>query len=593
MRTLTPLVLLLTACPSVEEDLPVGALAGPAPLITEVGVSVEQEATVTNIHPELDLVVSDIRFEPDTLPVRWFSDAGWVIPPGESRTFRVWFLPEELGSWEARVEVVTNGDTLTAPLTLQAIEGADVDEDGMTVSEGDCDDEDATVYLDAPELCDGKDNDCDESVDEDFDRDNDGYLSADLCPDIGEDCNDFNRDANPGMEETCDGSDSDCNGIIDDIDDLADKQDGVCAGMTKRCTAGGPVEPLYEAIEGYESFEATCDGLDNDCDGSTDDFDNLADGTSDCVDDDGDGETEADGDCDDTDDAITSADCGPTRLVVTRDDDGFATIDLNTGALTLHSLGWPTFHGVATDNRVLWFAARNERRLIRYDTALATSRVVGPFDASPWAVEVGASGEVLALLGDGLLQRRDVDNGNLLGEVDLGHSPTAWTRDADDSLWVCTADGWVMHATRTSLLDAIDLDTACYSPPALRGSRLVVPGLLDSILVELDTSTVEVVRARVSRRAPVRATFVKNDVWATASGDDTVDVFSGIDLLASASISLEGQPQGIWYDEVRDRVWVAAYEGDEVIVFDRRSRAELARFAVPSPIYLFPFGGTP
>ncbi len=45
---------------------------------------------------------------------------------------------------------------------------ADADKDGKSVAAGDCDDTQATVYPGAKELLDGRDNDCDKKVDEDF-----------------------------------------------------------------------------------------------------------------------------------------------------------------------------------------------------------------------------------------------------------------------------------------------------------------------------------------------------------------------------------------------------------------------------------------
>ena len=56
----------------------------------------------------------------------------------------------------------TYGWTITGDI----LSGTDIDADGFTTCEGDCDDNNSSVYPGAPELCDGIDNDCDELIDE-------------------------------------------------------------------------------------------------------------------------------------------------------------------------------------------------------------------------------------------------------------------------------------------------------------------------------------------------------------------------------------------------------------------------------------------
>ena len=117
------------------------------------------------------------------------------------------------------------------------------------------------------EICDGVDNDCDIDVDE--------GLGAVECG-VGEclhlqqlcvggkpaSCNPFEGVAG----ETCDGLDNDCDGLVDEELGSTTCGLGVCLHTVPNCVNGKPQQcnPLQNA--GKE----TCDGLDNNCDGVVD-----------------------------------------------------------------------------------------------------------------------------------------------------------------------------------------------------------------------------------------------------------------------------------------------------------------------------------
>jgi len=108
---------------------------------------------------------------------------------------------------------------------------ADADGDGVGAGR-DCDDAAASAYPGGVEACDGLDNDCDGNIDEDvatlvyLDADGDGYGDAGrarrVCaiPDNsapnGDDCDDADAGASPAGVESCDGADNDCDGSPDD-----------------------------------------------------------------------------------------------------------------------------------------------------------------------------------------------------------------------------------------------------------------------------------------------------------------------------------------------------------------------------------------
>ncbi|MBI4981344.1 PQQ-binding-like beta-propeller repeat protein [Candidatus Woesearchaeota archaeon] len=116
--------------------------------------------------------------------------------------------------------------------------------------------------LPQPEICDGMDNDCNKLIDDELTN-----SCSTICGSGLEYCIDGtwqNCDAPLPQPEVCDGTDNDCNKLIDDgltqpcSTDCGEGLEYCTEGQWKNCTAPLPQPEV-------------CDGVDNDCNGAVDD----------------------------------------------------------------------------------------------------------------------------------------------------------------------------------------------------------------------------------------------------------------------------------------------------------------------------------
>ncbi|MCP4448399.1 MAG: hypothetical protein GY811_24115, partial [Myxococcales bacterium] len=143
----------------------------------------------------------------------------------------------------------------------------DIDGDGFSENEGDCHEDNRSIYPGAPDPCDGIDQNCDGVPDELFDGDNDGFTTC------GGDCRDNDNTSNPGASEVVDGLDNDCDGIADNhTDQYDDDGDGYSEDQgdcnDSESNGGALIGP--DAIEVAVTPDGEPELVDNDCDGLVD-----------------------------------------------------------------------------------------------------------------------------------------------------------------------------------------------------------------------------------------------------------------------------------------------------------------------------------
>ncbi len=131
------------------------------------------------------------------------------------------------------------------------------------------------------ETCDGFDNDCDGAFDEDYDQDGDSWSTcgtrsgeSTTPSDALVDCNDNDPAINVEAEEICDNIDNDCDGMIDNgcecevgSQQACGSSEGACAEGRQFCGTQGWGD---ECIDEVGPSDEICDNIDNDCDAQLD-----------------------------------------------------------------------------------------------------------------------------------------------------------------------------------------------------------------------------------------------------------------------------------------------------------------------------------
>ena len=162
----------------------------------------------------------------------------------------------------------------------------------------DCNDTMQTINPAASEICDGRDNNCDGSIDNGamntyyYDNDGDGFGNALITSQActapsgyvanNNDCNDNDANIKPTGTEMCDNKDNNCDGATDEGVQLTFYRDADTDGygnLTQtimNCSAPvGYIAGSTDCNDGNNLInpaaqDLLCDGIDNDCDGTSD-----------------------------------------------------------------------------------------------------------------------------------------------------------------------------------------------------------------------------------------------------------------------------------------------------------------------------------
>jgi hypothetical protein len=104
-----------------------------------------------------------------------------------------------------------------------------------------------------PEVCNFIDDNCDGSIDEGFDQDDDGFTSC------GGDCEDTIAAVHPGAVEVFNGLDDDCNGFIDDVVEILEitlaTYQITSSKLTVEATTNYPLGSVTLTLQGYGTME--------------------------------------------------------------------------------------------------------------------------------------------------------------------------------------------------------------------------------------------------------------------------------------------------------------------------------------------------